>query len=197
MKELFEYLRNNTLFKVLLSVILGLLSSVTIVFLYGIFVGGDYLTYSYLMYIVVFSLFSSCLISVFLFGKDFWNKKYGKEIFLVILVAYVALNFLLYPSLNKLTASKEFSEYETEITECRFYQKSIIREVFFINSENKTVKTKYYDKMIYLDDELMPETNGRMIVRESMGGFNLKIYDNIRAVSSRIRTHLYESFLLS
>lgn len=71
MKELFEYLRNNTLFKVLLSVILGLLSSVTIVFLYGIFVGGDYLTYSYLMYIVVFSLFSSCLISVFLFGKDF------------------------------------------------------------------------------------------------------------------------------
>lgn len=65
MKELFEYLRNNTLFKVLLSVILGLLSSVTIVFLYGIFVGGDYLTYSYLMYIVVFSLFSSCLISVF------------------------------------------------------------------------------------------------------------------------------------
>lgn len=177
MKELFEYLRNNTLFKVLLSVIWGLLSSVTIVFLYGIFVGGDYLTYSYLMYIVVFSLFSSCLISVFLFGKDFWNKKYGKEIFLGILVAYVALNFLLYPSLNKLTASKEFSEYETEITECRFYPKSIIREVFFINSENKTVKTKYYDKMIYLDDELMPETNGRMIVRESMGGFNLKIYE--------------------
>lgn len=179
MKDLLVYLKNNTLFKVLMSIILGGLSSIILVCIYGILIGGEYLSFNYLLYVLVISFFSSASISIIFFGKDFFVNVIGKRVFLCVLIAFAALNFILYPSLNKLTASKEFLEYETEITECFTYPKSDKCELFFMDSENNKAKINYYEPPVYLDDELIPKTNGRMVVRERMGGFNLKIYELI------------------
>ncbi len=161
--------------KALLSVITVIMCTVASVCLYGFTIGGAYLCFKYLLYCVITSFVMTGLAFLFIFGKKVPRKLIWKEIYTVLVLSVAALQILLYQPLNLLTAEDKVTEYEVEITDS--YHRSY--DVFFTDKDGVAQKAKFYS-IFSTDDELWPEAGGKMIIRETLGGFNCKHFEIIK-----------------
>ncbi len=165
--------------KTVLSIIIGIISTVLSVCLYGFTVGGEYLSFKYLLYCLLTAFVMTSLAFLFIFGKKIPKELFWKELYVVIILVVSALQLLMYQPLNLLTSEDKGREYEVEITE--FYSTGGSTAVYFTD-ENGIPRKKdiTFDFMIMDEHELTPATGGRMIVRETLGGFNCKHFKIVR-----------------
>ena len=160
--------------KTVLSVIFGIIGSVLSVCLYGFTVGGEYLCFKYLLYCVVTAFVMTSLAFLFIFGKEQVKKLLFKELYVIIVLIVAALQLLIYQPLNLLTAVDEGMEYEVEITDTDRYGAT------YFTDREKTPRIITYNRVILSDDELWPEAGGRMIVKETLGGFDCKHFEIVK-----------------
>ncbi|MBQ3137785.1 MAG: hypothetical protein IJB74_09945 [Clostridia bacterium] len=165
--------------KTVLSVIFGITGSVLSVCLYGFAVGGEYLCFKYLLYCVVTAFVMTSLAFLFIFGKKTPKKLFWKELYIVIILVVSALQLLMYQPLNLLTSEDKGKEYEVEITE--FYSTRGSTAVYFTDENGIPRKKDITLNFMIMDSgELYPQTGGRMIVKETNGGFNCKHFEIVK-----------------
>lgn len=163
--------------RIILSIVLGALSIVGFVCLYGFTIGGEYISVKYVLYCLFISFVMTNLAFMFIYKKKVIKSFYKEELFLIVIAVVVVLQMLLYQPLNLLTTNDKGEEYEVVITDCdRYYQ------VYFTDKDEitreKNASLKYM--LSFNDNELSPEKGGRMIVKETTGGFNCKHFTIIK-----------------
>lgn len=161
--------------KIVLSVIAGIICTVLSVCLYGFAVGGEYLSFKYTLYCLVTAFLITVLAFLFVCGKEKVKKLLFKKLFIIVTVIVAVLQLLIYQPLNLLTAKDCVKEYEVEIT----YNMPRSSDVYFFDQEG-TERVAHFNRIISYDDELWPEAGGRMIVRETAGGFDCKHFEIIK-----------------
>ena len=98
---------------------------------------------------------------------------------MIIILVVTALQLLMYQPLNLLTAVDEGMEYEVEITD--FSSMKGCTEVYFTDKNGTPRKKDITLNFMIIDSgELYPQTGGRMIVKETLGGFNCKHFEIVK-----------------
>lgn len=161
--------------KTLISIIIGIICTVTSVCLYGFTVGGDFISFSYISYCLLTAFMMTSLAFLFIFGKEQVKKLLFKELYVIIVLIVAALQLIIYQPLNLLTAEDKGTEYEVEITDT-FHKTN---EVFFTDREGIPRETIFHRFFTY-EDEFWPEAGGRMIVKETLGGFDCKHFEIVK-----------------
>lgn len=165
--------------KTVISIVLGALAIVTFVCLYGFTIGGEFFSFKYLIYCLFTSFIMTSSAFLFIFKKEEMKGWFAKEPYVIVLLIVAALQLLIYQPLNLLSASDNGEEYEVEITDCSNVRLS--STVCFIDKDgverSKDISFKY---IITDDDELYPQIGGRMMVKETTGGFNCKYFEIIK-----------------
>lgn len=161
--------------KIVMSIVLGLFAAVACVCLYGFTVGGEYFCVKYLLYCALTAFILTASAFVFIFKKENIKSIFKKEAFYLTFAAVIVIQFLLYQPLNLLSAPQESREYEVEITQ--YFDGRGCFDINFIDSDGAE-RTLYYSyRWISFesdDNNLLINEGGRMIIKDTLGGFNLK-----------------------
>lgn len=165
--------------KTVISIIIGIICTLISVCLYGFTVGGEYLSFKYISYCLLTSFVMVSLAFLFIFRKKISKKLIIKELYVVFIFIIAALQILMYQPLNLLTAKDKGKEYEVEITDFSSIRGST--SVYFTD-ENGIPREKdiTFDFIIMDGNDLFPQAGGRMIVKETLGGFNCKHFEIVK-----------------
>lgn len=166
--------------RIVLTALSGLFLLLTSVCFYGFTVGGEPFSLKYILYCFVTSFIMTSLAFFFILKKDGFKKLFLKDGFVIAVIVVAAVQFFSYQPLNKFTSADAGVEYEVEIIRGFEYRDSIVR---FADKEGiirELYKNLDISYMFLLDGELSPETGGRMIVRETVGGFNHKYFEIVK-----------------
>lgn len=162
--------------KIVMSIVLGTFSAVGCVCLYGFTIGGEFACVKYLIYSAFTSFILTTLAFVFIYKKENFKSIFKKEAFYIALVAVFAVQTLLYQPLNLLSAPEDGREYEVEITQWDFYGRGELL-VYFIDDDGEEREVIVEGKIVIADEDevvLWISDGGRMIIRDTLGGFGLK-----------------------
>ena len=166
--------------RIVISVIFGCFAVLGSICLYGFTIGGEHLSFKYITYCLVTSFIIASLLFLFIFRKKGIKNIFANKFFILILLAVIGIQILGYQPLNAFTSADVGVEYEVEITEGLEYRQD---NVYFIDKEgvSRFINTTFDISYIIMDDdELIPRTGGRMIVREIVGGFNRKYFEMVK-----------------
>ena len=161
--------------KIVMSIVLGLFAAVACVCLYGFTIGGEYICEKYLLYCAFTSLVLTTSAFVFIFKKENFKSFFKKEAFYLTFAAVIVIQFLLYQPLNLLSAPQESREYEVEITQ--YFDGKGYFDINFIDSDGAERVLCYYYEWFSIkpDDNILHiSEGGRMIIKDTLGGFGLK-----------------------
>lgn len=156
--------------KTVISLILGMLTVILFVCLYGFTIGGEFLSFKYILYCLITSFTITIPAFLFIFKRENFKIVLKKEIHFIFLIITFFLQILLYQPLNLLSSSAQAEEYEVNITDLSR------GTVYFVDKDGKERK-KYVEFRFVFDEQLTPQPGGRMIVKETTGGFNCKHFE--------------------
>lgn len=151
--------------KIVISIVLGALAVVIFVCLYGFTIGGEFFSFKYLIYCLVTSFIMTSLAFMFIFKRENFKKLFGKEMYIIVLLIIVALQMMIYQPLNLLSSSDAGQEYEVEVI-------SRFRNIVKFFDKDGIAREKYL-----ISDRVWPQDGGRMIVKETIGGFGCKYFE--------------------
>lgn len=165
--------------RIIISVILGIFAVVIFVCLYGFTIGGEYFSVKYILYCLLTSLIMTSIAFLFIFKREKFKDLFGKMPFIILCFILIIVQLLMYQPLNLLSSSDNGKEYEVEITD--YFSSRLSSTVYFTDKDgierSKDITFKY---IVLDDDELYPQTDGEMIVKERTGGFNCKYFEIIK-----------------
>lgn len=165
--------------KTVISIILGVFAVVAFVCLYGFTIGGDFFSVKYILYCLLTSFIMTNLAFVFIFKKEKFKQVFAKKYYVLVLIILVAVQLLIYQPLNLLSSNDKGKEYEVEITD--YSSTRLSSTVYFTDKDGiKRSKDISFKFIVLDDDELYPQTGGRMIVKETTGGFNCKHFEIVK-----------------
>lgn len=161
--------------KTVISIVLGTLTVVAFVCLYGFTIGGEFLSVKYILYCLLTSFVVTSSAFWFIFKRENFKKLFAKKFYVIVLLIVAALQMLIYQPLNIFSASDNGEEYEVEITD--YFRNT----VYFTDKDGtERIKDVTFKYIVLDDDELYPQTGGRMIVKETTGGFNCKYFEIVK-----------------
>lgn len=165
--------------RIMISVYMGLFFVLISICLYGFTVGGEPFSFKYISYCTVSAFLMTSLAFFFIYGKE-GLRLFFKKIFSLIVLSVAVIQLIGYQPLNAFTSGDVGVEYEVKITEGLEYRQD---NVYFVDKEGVTrcINTTFDISYIIIDEnELIPRTGGRMIVREKIGGFNRKYFEIVK-----------------
>lgn len=161
--------------KILITVILLVFAVIGIDCIIGFTIGGE-IRLIHIVILVAIHLVLTYLSILFINGKEYEKSDGYKEALILITIGLVAISYVMYGGLNRLSASNDSVVYDTYIEETNTYEKTIFTEVGFRDRNNNLGHA--WDKTImWYDDDSFPEEGAPITIREKQGGFGYPVYE--------------------
>lgn len=161
--------------KILITVILLIFAVIGVDCIIGFTIGGE-IRLIHIVILVAIHLVLTYLSILFINGKEYEKSDSYKEALILITIGLVAISYVMYGGLNRLSASNDSVVYDTYIEETNSHEKTIFTEIGFRDRNNNLAHA--WDKIIiWYDDDTFPREGVPITIRERQGGFGYPVYE--------------------